>query len=215
MKNSIILVVATLAAAWFAVAHAWDLEAAVRFAEGCCKYGGCSECPYNTLGKPGANFTHPEECAEFVSKILKHGGEDDGNIISCIPLFSYLDNPAHHWHRVDHFTDPSKVQRGDVIIYATEGPNTHTCFGVGNGIVDCHNNNHCHVSATIGYVVNGKLKSLDTRGNSQDQIPTPSVYICLCIVLCNSSWNCMRFLVTAASTHNAIIRASKYTFQKK
>ena len=121
---------------------------------------GCSECPCNTgLNETSKNLTSPRacqcECAEFVSKILKHGGYNDGNIINCIPLFSNLD-ASDHWHRINHFHTPSDVELGDVIIYDTpEGPKEHTCFGTGKGKVSCHNNNHCNVNADFGYKVSG------------------------------------------------------------
>jgi hypothetical protein len=160
----------------------WNLEAAVAFAESCCAEGGCQECPCNTpaddlhaggkLGNrslvnfrgssPSSNLpqdVHPDECAcecaEFVSKIIAHGGEDDGNIINCVPLYDWLSG-GHGWSRIG--SSPSDVRRGDVIIYAAEGPKTHTCFGVGDGIVDCHNNNHCHASADMGYTVDGVFR---------------------------------------------------------
>jgi hypothetical protein len=147
-------------------ATAWDLDAAVKFAEDCCGPDGCTECPCHTLGKGAAAMNnktvpdfmlkleddaHPDECAcecaEFVSHILKHGGEDDGNIINCIPLYAWLDG-AHGWHKIGE--SATDVHKGDIIIYAAEGPKTHTCFGVGDGIVACHNNNHCDAAANMG-----------------------------------------------------------------
>ncbi len=160
----------------------WDLEAAVAFAESCCQSGGCSECPCDTpsdqdvaggngsaaskqldlinfRGSSSKHDTHPDqcacECAEFVSKIIHHGGEDDGNIINCIPLYDWLSG-GHGWSKIG--SSASDVRRGDVIIYAAEGPKTHTCFGVGDGVVDCHNNNHCHASADMGYEVDGVFR---------------------------------------------------------
>lgn len=151
--------VAVVVAAFGSATATLNKMVASQWASQCCQPGGCSECPCTTLdGANASNATAPRECqcecAEFVSDALKHGGYDDGHIIWVPSLFSHLNAPGSGWKFVSK--NPADVRVADVIIYQTpEGPMMHTCIGAGNGVVNCHNNNHCGISANLGYPVNG------------------------------------------------------------
>eukprot|EP00935_MAST-01C_sp_MAST-1C-sp1_P000833 g833.t1 len=122
------------------LAASLDIGKAVSWANGCCQEGGCSSCPCTgtCTNAPGC------ACAEFVSRSLKAGGLDDG-LIKYVPyLWDYL-SKSSDWENVG--TDANSVRAGDVIIFNYGSDYDHTCLGVGNGIVDCHNNNRCSVSA--------------------------------------------------------------------
>ena len=143
--------------------NGFNVGATVAWANKCCG-GTCSECPCNELQDQCAC-----ECAEFVSRSLSHGGINDG-IIKWVPsLWSWLKDPANGWKLVG--SNPSSVVAGAVIIYEGQG---HTCIGVGSGVVDCHNNNHCGITADLGIQVDGVFIYQGGSSPSPSTGPSPS-----------------------------------------
>ena len=104
-----------------ATAAAYDINAAVSWSGSCCGSGGCGECPCvnSELNETTPEWVSPRtcacECAEFVSRSLKHGGYDDGIIKRVPDLWDYL-SKSTAWKNAG--TSGSVVKAGDVVIYA-------------------------------------------------------------------------------------------------
>lgn len=81
---------------------------------------------------------------------MKHGGKDNGGIVNVGTLTSWF-KKHKNWKNIG--TNPDNGVAGCVITYKEQNFMScsnpgHTCFYVGKGIVDCHNNNHCGARAS-------------------------------------------------------------------
>jgi hypothetical protein len=114
----------------------------------CCSGGSPTPSHYNpaaAVAYADANCgdgVPPANCAAFVSAAIQAGGAGNPNFIWVHELVDFAKSNGWSDLGSDCCGPPGSI----VVLLGGE----HVCLSVGNGLVDCHNNNRCHTSGNYG-----------------------------------------------------------------